>query len=434
MNQKTLVILLAICIFSCKNENLKKKHNDILTIKLERKGLKTSIGKSNSSFKFLDSIESKEFKGVFNKDSSFVTYYNIVNSKELKDLLEKKKISKELYDSVKTRIYCLSGFKNGKQYFCLDENGNKNFSDDKIKEFDKNISREIDENWKLLDSFSVLKIGVNKIENETLYKDTLFIKIFPDLYGATYPNETKSEKFKHSLQLTGKTSNYLLGSFSLGDTEYKVGAVMSYFFFSKSDSAFSYGRNDMYSILDTIKIENSYFKIENLSQKEPDLTLRRLDISEKKHGFRIGDYTKNYEVEDLDGKKSSFKEVLGNKKLLLIDFWGTWCGPCKELTPEIVALHNEFKENVSFMSLAYEKDSEPVKKYVAKNNMNWFNGLIQGVPKSSDMSNEIISGLRVECFPTFIVLDNDLNILFYGCGGDENFSNLKDSLTNYFKE
>src|SRR5690606_10975752 len=117
------------------------------------------------------------------------------------------------------------------------------------------------------------------------------------------------------------------------------------------------------------------------------------------------------------GNSTTLKKLASDKGLLLLDFWGTWCGPCKELTPDLIKLHEKFNKKVQFASLAFELDPKPVLDYTIKNNMNWFNGIIKGKPKSGDMSSAVIGGLRIECYPTFIVLYSDLNILFRTCGG-----------------
>ena len=62
--------------------------------------------------------------------------------------------------------------------------------------------------------------------------------------------------------------------------------------------------------------------------------------------------------------------------------------------------------------------------------MQWYNGIIKGKPKSGEFSSPIIGGLRIECYPTFIVLDSDLNILFRTCGGGNNYFNLKTFLSS----
>ncbi len=69
--------------------------------------------------------------------------------------------------------------------------------------------------------------------------------------------------------------------------------------------------------------------------------------------------------------------------------------------------------------------------YVKANEMNWFNGIIEGKPKSANPKSEIIRNLRVTCFPTFILLDKDLKIVYRTCGGSENFSEMLDFINSY---
>ncbi|MGB5271876.1 MAG: TlpA disulfide reductase family protein, partial [Eudoraea sp.] len=150
------------------------------------------------------------------------------------------------------------------------------------------------------------------------------------------------------------------------------------------------------------------------------------------YGFRPNEISKNYELTDLEGKRTYLNDLMDNKNLMLIDFWGTWCAPCKELTSDLVELHNIYGENISFVSLAFELDPQPVKEYVVKNKMNWFNGFIKGKPKSIGHSSKIMAGLRVNCFPTFLLLDSDLNILYRTCGGGNDFKELEKFINKNF--
>ena len=134
------------------------------------------------------------------------------------------------------------------------------------------------------------------------------------------------------------------------------------------------------------------------------------------YGFRKGNTINNYLIEDLEGNNTALKNLFDGKKIVLLDFWGTWCAPCKELTPDLLALNDRYKEKINFVSLAYENDPIPVKNYVAKNGMDWYNGIIKGKAKSNQDGSKILSDLRITAYPTFILLDSDLKILFRGDG------------------
>ena len=50
----------------------------------------------------------------------------------------------------------------------------------------------------------------------------------------------------------------------------------------------------------------------------------------------------DFSLRDLNGNKVEIKELKG--KIILLNFWATWCGPCKEEMPSLEVLHQRFKE------------------------------------------------------------------------------------------
>lgn len=57
------------------------------------------------------------------------------------------------------------------------------------------------------------------------------------------------------------------------------------------------------------------------------------------------------------------KEVLESEQLTLVDFWATWCGPCRKLSPIIDELAIEFENRVKFVKIKADENIETAQKY-----------------------------------------------------------------------
>ncbi len=72
----------------------------------------------------------------------------------------------------------------------------------------------------------------------------------------------------------------------------------------------------------------------------------------------------------LDGRQVSLDSLAG--KVVLIDFWATWCGPCRESLPRIREIAEKFSsEPLVVISISLDSDEARWKDFVAKNNMTW---------------------------------------------------------------
>ncbi len=74
---------------------------------------------------------------------------------------------------------------------------------------------------------------------------------------------------------------------------------------------------------------------------------------------------------DLNGVKRSSSEWMG-KQPLVVNFWGTWCPPCRKEIPELVKLYKEYKpKGIEIVSLALRDSPQQVAEFASQAGMDW---------------------------------------------------------------
>jgi len=93
----------------------------------------------------------------------------------------------------------------------------------------------------------------------------------------------------------------------------------------------------------------------------------RLDaIKQLMIGLPAPDFT----LETPDGKKVSLKDFKG--KVVLIDFWASWCGPCRRENPNVVAMYNRYKDKgFEILGVSLDRSKEPWIKAIADDKLTW---------------------------------------------------------------
>jgi len=77
-----------------------------------------------------------------------------------------------------------------------------------------------------------------------------------------------------------------------------------------------------------------------------------------------------FAITTLDGQRVSMDDLQG--KVVLIDFWATWCGPCREALPHIRDMARKFQgQPLVVLSVSLDADEQKWKEFVAKNEMTW---------------------------------------------------------------
>lgn len=90
-----------------------------------------------------------------------------------------------------------------------------------------------------------------------------------------------------------------------------------------------------------------------------------------------------------------------------MNFWATWCGPCKAETPALIAAYNAFGDDdrVAFISLSLDEEAKAPMRYVALENLKWAQGLLGKWPDSV-----VRKRYGVESIPAIFLIDSSGNV------------------------
>ena len=110
-----------------------------------------------------------------------------------------------------------------------------------------------------------------------------------------------------------------------------------------------------------------------------------------------GDKAYNFTLQDLDGKTHRLSDFKG--KVVILDFWDTWCPPCKAEIPHFIELYNEYKDHgfVMIGAAIGNKGEDAVRQFIKDKNVSYLNLMA---------SKEAIQGFGgITGIPTTFVID-----------------------------
>src|SRR5208283_6083662 len=84
---------------------------------------------------------------------------------------------------------------------------------------------------------------------------------------------------------------------------------------------------------------------------------------------RDPDPAPDFQLKDLAGKDLSLASAKG--KVILLNFWATWCGPCRSEIPSLIELLNRYKDRLQIIGLADDDDPDAVKQVVDSEGINF---------------------------------------------------------------
>ena len=163
----------------------------------------------------------------------------------------------------------------------------------------------------------------------------------------------------------------------------------------------------------SVEFEDSFLKnypYKNLSMLAPIYA----EIQGEKNKA-VGAPLADFEMNDMDGKAHRLSDFVGKGQYTLVDFWASWCGPCRAEMPNVARIYERYKDKgFGIIGISLDEDADSWMTAVQAMDMKWLQ-----LSDLNGWNNEISSSLGIRSIPFTIVVDSNARVLAVGLRGEE---------------
>jgi thiol-disulfide isomerase/thioredoxin len=153
------------------------------------------------------------------------------------------------------------------------------------------------------------------------------------------------------------------------------------------------------SYSDFQEMNNTYRKYFTLPEQIERAKIVEAKLVETKTGVPAFQFS----YPNISGQKVSLADLKG--KVVLIDMWATWCGPCRAEEPHWEKLNEEFKnKSVAFVGVSVDQDKPKWEAYVKEKNL-------KGIQLHAGSGNTLSDAYKVNSIPRYILIDKSGNLI-----------------------
>jgi peroxiredoxin len=147
-----------------------------------------------------------------------------------------------------------------------------------------------------------------------------------------------------------------------------------------------------------------------------------LSLTRPSQGDMVGKEAPDFELPDVNGKMMSLKSLRG--KFVLVDFWASWCKPCRNENPNVVSAYQQFKDkNFTILGVSLDKEKEGWVKAIADDQLTWSH-----VSDLKFWDSKVVPLYGIEGIPFNVLLDPEGKVIAKDLRGSELHAKLNEVL------